>query len=248
MNTPGVLKHLKESSLKTLIIIPTYNEVENIQAITALTFQVSSDFQILFVDDNSQDGTRDEIAKVSARFPGKIHLLPRAGKLGLGTAYVAGFRWGLERGFDVLIEMDADLSHNPVYLTDMLERLQRADGVIGSRYVEGGGTKNWSWLRKLISRGGSLYSRMVLGLAVRDLTGGFNGWHRRVLEAINIDAIQSEGYAFQVELKYRALKKGFRLEEFPIIFVDRRAGYSKMSSRIVLEAILRMWSLRRLKL
>lgn len=234
--------------MKTLIIIPTYNEVENIQAITALTFQVSSEFQILFVDDNSQDGTRDEIAKMSARFPGQIHLLPRAGKLGLGTAYVAGFGWGLERGFDVLIEMDADLSHNPIYLTEMLARLQHVDGVIGSRYVAGGGTKNWSWLRKLISRGGSLYARMVLGLNVRDLTGGFNGWNRRVLEAINIDSIQSEGYAFQVELKYRALKKGFRLEEFPIVFVDRRAGYSKMSSRIVFEAILRMWSLRQLKL
>ncbi len=234
--------------MKTLIIIPTYNEVENVQAITALTFQVSSDFQILFVDDNSQDGTRDEIAKMSARFPGKIHLLARSGKLGLGTAYVAGFRWGLARDFDVFVEMDADLSHNPVYLTDMLACLTRVDGVIGSRYVPGGGTKNWSWIRKLISRGGSLYSRLVLGLRVRDLTGGFNGWHRRVLENINIDAIQSEGYAFQVELKYRALKKGFHLEEFPIIFVDRRAGYSKMSSRIVFEAILRMWSLRGLKL
>lgn len=229
---------------KILIIIPTYNEVENIQPLVATIFQVMEQAEILFVDDNSQDGTKAEIAKAQKRFAPRIHLLERAGKLGLGTAYVAGFQWALARGYDAVIEMDADLSHNPAYLEDMVRHLQQADGVIGSRYVEGGGTKNWSWVRKLISRSGSWYARFVLGVKLRDMTGGFNGWRREVLEKIGVADIRSEGYAFQAELKYRALRHGFRLVEFPIVFVDRRAGYSKMSARIVVEAMYRMWQIR----
>lgn len=229
---------------RPLIIVPTYNEEENVPALVATIFQEAPSVHVLFVDDNSRDGTRAEIAKAEQRYPGRIFLYPRPGKLGLGTAYIAGFRWALEREYDAIIEMDADLSHDPKYLPEMLKRLERADGVIGSRYVAGGGTRNWSLVRRLISTGGSRYARTILGLRIHDLTGGFNGWRREVLKGIDIDAVRSEGYAFQVELKYRAVKRGFKLEEFPIIFVDRRAGHSKMSARIVFEAMLRMWALR----
>ena len=164
--------------------------------------------------------------------------------MGLGTAYVNGFKWGLSQGFDALIEMDADFSHDPKYLPRMLELLQAHDVVIGSRYVSGGGTVNWGVGRKILSRGGSLYSRLLLGAPIRDFTGGFNGWKRRVVEAVDMGSLRSDGYSFQIELKFRAFKKGLRMTEIPILFTERDSGDSKMSKRIVREAIWRVWWLK----
>lgn len=231
------------SAQKTLILVPTYNEAENIGLLINSIFQESPSVHILFIDDNSSDGTQERIREQQARHP-NIFVLSRPKKLGLGTAYIAGFEWGLARGYDNLIEMDADLSHDPKYLPSMLSELQSFDFAIGSRYCAGGSTRNWGILRKIISRGGSLYARMVLGVHFRDLTGGFNGWRRTVLEKIGPSAIQSEGYSFQIELKYRALKAGFKGTEFPIEFVDRRAGHSKMSTKIMVEALFRLWRIR----
>lgn len=230
---------------KPLLIIPTYNEADNVVSLIPLIFSASPNIEICFVDDNSQDQTRANIRALMAAYPYKIHLIERADKLGLGTAYVTAFKWGLARGYDVLMEMDADHSHNPSDVPRMLEALENHDVVICSRYVPGGGTKNWSFIRKLISRFGSFYGRMVLNVSIRDLTGGFNGWHRYVLEKMNPDSIASEGYTFQIELKYRAKLDHFNILEIPIIFEERRAGKSKMSSKIVFEAMWRLWDLRK---
>lgn len=224
-----------------LVVVPTYNEVDNIGPLLAGIRQNVPDCHVLFVDDNSVDGTRDQIR--AAMTSGTVFLLERPRKLGLGTAYVAGFTWGLERGYGAVIEMDADLSHRAVDLAKIVARLDLAPVVVGSRYVEGGGTVNWNWFRKLISRGGSLYARTILGVPVFDLTGGFNGWRREVLEAIALETIRSEGYSFQIELKYRAMLAGYKIAELPITFEERRAGQSKMSGKIVLEAMLRVWEL-----
>ena len=171
-------------------------------------------------------------------------MLHRAGKEGLGKAYLAGFAWALERGYGLVLEMDADFSHDPKYLPAMLAASRSADLVLGSRYVPGGGTVNWGLGRKILSRGGSFYARMVLGIGVRDLTGGFKCFRREVLESIDLPTVECSGYAFQIELTYRALRKGFRVAEIPIVFVDRRVGQSKMSRRIVLEGIRKVWSIR----
>ena len=210
----------------------------------ASVFAAMPQAHMLFVDDNSQDGTQLLIEKQMQNRPKQIFILRRERKLGLGTAYIAGFKWGLDRHYQSLIEMDADLSHNPSDLPRLLAGLQEADAVLGSRYVPGGGTQNWGLLRKMISTWGSFYARTILGIKVRDLTGGFNFWSRKVLEALDLDDIRSEGYAFQIELKYRAIKKGFKLLELPIVFVDRRAGSSKMSASIFVEAMFRVWALR----
>jgi len=230
--------------LKTLVVIPTYQEAENIDELVASTWKHAPDVELLFVDDNSKDGTRELIEKHQALHRARIHTIYRPSKLGLGTAYVAAFKWALERDYDAVVEMDADLSHDPAHLPRMLELLREVDVAIGSRYVAGGGTRNWGLMRKTISRFGGLYARVILGLEINDLTGGFNGWRRRVLEAIPLDSIESEGYSFQIELKYRAARAGFELREFPIVFVDRRVGQSKMSNSIVLEAMLRVWAMR----
>ncbi len=198
---------------------------------------------VLVVDDNSPDGTgqlADELAKKEPR----ISVLHRQQKNGLGKAYVAGFAWGLDRGFEAICEMDADFSHNPIYLPEFWRLLKDHDVVVGSRYVEGGGVRNWGMGRKAISRGGSLYARAILGMPIQDMTGGFNAWRRKVLEAVDISGLRSEGYAFQIELKWRAWKKGFRLIEFPILFEDRTRGKSKMSKRIVVEAMMRVAGMR----
>lgn len=230
--------------MRTLIVIPTYNEVENLGAlIPAVLSVVTPKVEILVVDDGSPDGTgqlADELAQENPR----VHVLHRAGKQGLGTAYVHGFQWGFREGFDAFVEMDADFSHHPNYLARMLELLEKWDVVIGSRYVKGGGTVNWGLGRKILSRGGSLYSRWILGVNIMDFTGGFNGWKRPVLEAIGLESLRSDGYSFQIELKYRAFLKGFRCTEFPIIFEDRKVGKSKMNRRIVFEALRRVWSFR----
>jgi dolichol-phosphate mannosyltransferase len=191
---------------------------------------------ILVVDDGSPDGTGALAEKIAAG-ESRVHVLHRTQKQGLGPAYIAGFRWGFAQGFDRLIEMDADFSHHPSFLPVMLGLLSENDFVIGSRYIAGGGTVNWGLMRKIISRGGSWYARLMLGAPIRDFTGGFNGWNRRVLEGIDLDTLEAGGYSFQIELKYRAFRKGFRFKEFPILFEDRRVGKSKMSSRIVIEAL-----------
>ncbi len=222
---------------RVLIVIPTYNEIENLGPITTEVLKRTPEgVHILVVDDGSPDGTGALADRLSEADP-RVHVLHRTQKQGLGPAYIAGFRWGFSQGFDQLIEMDADFSHHPSFLPTMLNLLKEHDFVIGSRYVDGGGTVNWGLLRKIISRGGSLYSRMVLGAPIRDFTGGFNGWNRRVLEGIDLDTLEAGGYSFQIELKYRAFRKGFRFKEFPILFEDRRVGKSKMSSRIVIEAL-----------
>jgi dolichol-phosphate mannosyltransferase len=234
---------LQSAALKTLVIIPTYNEAENIGPLTDGIRQHAPGVDILFVDDNSQDGTQKVIGDLQAQHQGRVHLISRPGKLGLGTAYVAAFKWGLAKGYDVLVEMDADHSHRPEDLAQILDIAASNPVVIGSRYIPGGGTRNWSRFRQFISRGGSLYARTILGLKARDLTGGFNAWHRRVLEDIDPNNIRSEGYTFQVELKFRAHLAGYSLREVPILFVERRAGQSKMAGSIVAEAIYRIWTL-----
>ncbi len=230
--------------MRALVVIPTYNEIENIPVLIQRVLSTCpQSVDILVVDDGSPDGTGACVEALSQKDQ-RIHVAHRARKLGLGTAYVHGFRWGLERGYDVLIEMDADFSHDPAYLPTMLKELESKDVVIGSRYVAGGGTRNWGLGRKLLSRGGSLYSRLILGAPIRDFTGGFNGWRRRVLEAIDLASLKSDGYSFQIELKYRAFLKKFSIQEFPILFVDRKVGNSKMNRRIVFEALARVWQFR----
>jgi dolichol-phosphate mannosyltransferase len=231
----------------TLVVVPTYNEVDNVRPLVDGIRRHAPGAHVLFVDDNSQDGTRDGIASLMSTFPGEVHLLQRERKLGLGTAYVAGFKWGLARGYAALVEMDADLSHRAEDLARLVAELRTRPVVVGSRYVPGGGTENWGVGRKIISRAGSFYAGAILRMRVRDLTGGFNGWRRDVLLTIDPDTIRSEGYTFQIELKFRAHLAGFPVFELPILFVERRAGQSKMSSRIVFEAMYRVWHLRAMR-
>lgn len=229
---------------QTLIIIPTYNERENIEPLTAAVFEELPQAHILIVDDGSPDGT-GELVDLLARRESRLMAIHRPGKMGLGTAYVAGFRYGLDRDYSYICEMDADFSHDPQYLPHILARArQGADLVLGSRYVSGGGTENWGLGRKIISQGGSLYARSILGVKVRDLTGGFKCFRRQVLETIDLESIRSEGYSFQVEMTYRTIKAGFQVAEVPIVFVDRRVGQSKMSRDIFIEAIWMVWKLR----
>ena len=229
---------------QSLIVVPTYNERDNVRGVAAQFLAALPGTELLFVDDNSPDGTGAILDELAAADP-RIHVMHRAGKLGLGTAYVEGFGWGLARGYDYLFEMDADGSHDPKYLPTMLALAEDgADVVIGSRYVPGGGTENWSLGRKVISRGGGLYARTVLGIDVQDVTAGFICWRRAALEAIELSSVSSNGYSFQIEMKYRAHQKGLRLVETPIMFVDRRVGQSKMSRAIVAEALLKVWALR----
>lgn len=229
--------------MKTLIVIPTYNERENIPPLVAAVFEATPNVEILVVDDSSPDGTGDVVRSLQGRHP-KLHLLSRRGKEGLGRAYIAGFQWGLERGYEGIVEMDADFSHRPEDLKKLLEALPDYDFVMGSRWVPGGRTVNWGVGRKIISRGGSFYTRQILGFPVRDWTGGFNAWKASTLTKIGLDSVRSNGYSFQIELKYRALKLGLRGKEIPIVFEDRQVGQSKMSSRIVVEALYRVWGLR----
>lgn len=240
-----------ESNRKNpLIVIPTYNEIENIvlilRAIVDEATRSGRPVDLLIVDDNSPDGTGAAVRELQLKdeFRHCLHLLERPGKSGLGRAYLAGFNWALENKYEQIVEMDADFSHRPQDLMRILAALSDSDFVVGSRYIDGGSTVNWGLGRKLISRGGSLYSRWILGYPLRDWTGGFNGWNARVLRGIHLANVKSEGYSFQIELKYRALKFGFRGTEVPIVFEDRRVGASKMSSKIVFEAFGRVWSLR----
>lgn len=229
-------------SVGTWLVIPTYNERENLEKIVCaagavLERTMPGDFRILVVDDNSPDGT-GAIADALAAAHEWVEALHRPAKSGLGQAYLAGFSRALEAGAQLLIEMDADFSHDPRYLPDLLVAAEDADLVLGSRYVPGGGVRDWGLVRRLISRGGGLYARMILNVGVRDLTGGFKCIRREVLEAIDLPSVRAEGYVFQIEVTYRALLAGFRVREVPIVFADRTLGSSKMSGRIALEAIL----------
>jgi dolichol-phosphate mannosyltransferase len=229
---------------QVLVIVPTYNERDNLPAIVAAVHEHLPEADVLVVDDNSPDGT-GAVADALAEKDDKIHVLHRPGKQGLGTAYVAGFKWALAREYQFLFEMDCDFSHDPKYLPTLLARARAgADLVLGSRYVDGGGTVNWGPMRKFISRGGSLYARTILGVDVRDLTGGFKCFRRATLEALDLDTVAAQGYGFQIEMTYRAKKRGLRVEEVPIVFVDRRVGQSKMSKKIFLEALTLVWKLR----
>ncbi|HET8954477.1 MAG TPA: polyprenol monophosphomannose synthase [Solirubrobacterales bacterium] len=226
------------------LVLPTYDEAENIEPFLAAVLpKLPGDARILVVDDNSPDGT-GRIADRLAEGEERIEVLHRTEKEGLGPAYIAGFRKALAEGASLILEMDADFSHDPAYLPRLLEAAKRADLVIGSRYVEGGGVSNWGALRRGISRGGSAYARLVLGVQVKDLTGGFKCFRREVLEAIDLDSVDARGYAFQIEMTYRALQAGFRVAEVPIVFRDRQAGSSKMDGSIVREAIWRVPRLR----
>ena len=227
-----------------LICIPTFNERDNVEPIARAALEADSQVDVLVIDDNSPDGTGKIADRLAANEP-RAHVLHRPKKEGLGRAYLDGFRWALERGYEFIVEMDADFSHDPKYLPRFLDQAQAGvDLVLGSRYVAGGGTVNWGRVRKLVSQGGSFYARTVLGLDLRDLTGGFKCFRRRVLESIDLASVHSTGYAFQIELTYRAIKKGFKVLEIPIVFEDRRVGQSKMSWRIALEALAMVWKLR----
>jgi len=231
------------SEPRTLIVIPTYNEKENLQQICAAVFKYVPQVHILVVDDNSPDGT-GKIADGLAAADPRVHVLHRPGKGGLGPAYIAGLGWGLQNGFDQQIMLDCDFSHNPKYLPEMIAGFKEADFVIGSRYIRGGGTENWGIGRQVLSRGGNYYARAILGSPVHDMTGGYNGWTRKVLETVGLSTLHSNGYSFQIEIKYRALKEGFKFKEIPIVFADRKVGKSKMSRKIIVEAFTRVWGFR----
>ena len=235
------LASLENNVVKAIIAIPTYNERENIVNLVQAIQSAAPATDILIIDDNSPDGT-GKIADEMAARDNTIHVMHRPGKLGLGTAYIAGFHYAIERGYDFVFEMDADFSHNPTYLPRFFELAGNADVVIGSRYVKGGGTPNWSPLRKFISGGGNMFARAMLGIPVHDCTAGYRCYRTTALRALNLDAIHAQGYAFQVEMTYNFWKSGFRIRELPIIFEDRRVGKSKMSRKIFIEAFL--WVLR----
>lgn len=233
--TPELVDILADSPMKTLIIIPTYNELENLRPLLKEVFTYASETDVLIVDDNSPDGT-GKLADELYEEDGHIHVLHRPGKLGLGTAYIAGFKYALKHDYDAAFEMDADFSHDPRYLPDFLKAIEQADLVIGSRYIPGGDTPNWSIMRRLISGSGNIFARFMLGIPVHDCTAGFRCYRREVLQSIDLDTVQSQGYAFQVEMAYRVMKQGFKIVETPIIFMDRRVGKSKMSRKIIIEA------------
>jgi len=229
---------------RALVVMPTYDEAENIGRIIPEVLAQGSQFDILIVDDNSPDGTAQIVKQLQNDHGSRIHLLERSGKMGLGTAYVAGFKYALARGYDYIIEMDADFSHNPEVLPRFLEAIQDADLVLGSRYVSGVNVINWPLSRLLLSYCASLYTRFITGMRIKDPTGGFKCFRRKVLETINLEKIHSGGYSFQIEMSFRALKKGFRIKEIPIVFTDRVDGKSKMSPKIIREAIWMVWKLK----
>ena len=229
---------------RALVIVPTYNEKENIERLTSAVLAQNPSIDVLVVDDGSPDGTGAMVDSIAAANP-RVHVIHRAGKLGLGTAYVAGFKWALARDYQFIFEMDADFSHAPERLPEFLQAIQTADLVLGSRYQNGQvNVVNWPMGRLFLSYSANIYARRVTGLPIFDATGGFKCFRRRVLESIDLDDIKSNGYAFQIEMTVRAWKKGFRIVEIPIVFVDRTEGSSKMSKKIVREAVWMVWRLR----
>jgi len=228
--------------MKSLIIIPTYDEKENIGILIEEILKLNKDFHILIIDDNSPDGTGNIADGLANKYP-QVSVLHRPAKLGLGTAYITGFKYALENNYDLIFTMDADFSHQPKYLIDLLEKAKEYDLVIGSRYIKDGEIKNWPLHRLILSRGANIYVRMVTRIPIFDSTGGFNCYRREVLEKIDLDTIISDGYAFQIEMKYRLWKKGFYFKEVPITFIDRRRGKSKISKRIIFQALFLVWKL-----
>jgi dolichol-phosphate mannosyltransferase len=231
------------SQQRALIIFPTYNERDNIEKIVHAVLPLDPRIHVLIVDDNSPDGT-GEIADKLAAEEEKVNVLHRSQKDGLGRAYIAGFHWAIEQEYDFIFEMDADFSHGPEYIKDFLRDIQNYDLVLGSRYISGVNVINWPMSRLLLSYYANVYTRIITGLPVRDATGGFKCFRRKVLETIDLDAVGSSGYSFQIEMSMRAWKKGFKIHEIPIVFVDRVAGSSKMSKKIMREAIWMVWWLR----
>jgi dolichol-phosphate mannosyltransferase len=231
---------------RALVIVPTYNEADNIDELIPLVLsqRASSTFHVLVVDDGSPDGTADVVRHRAESFPGRVHLLERPRKMGLGTAYVAGFRYALEHGFDFVFEMDADFSHDPAALPSFLDAIRNHDVVLGSRYLTGVTVINWPLQRLILSYGANTYTRIVTGMPLKDATGGFKCFRREALAALDLDELRSDGYGFQIEVNYILWKKGFRITEIPIIFQERRVGISKMSRRIVWEAAWMVWRLR----
>ncbi len=229
--------------MKSIIIIPTYNELNNVQKLIPLLNELYPEMDILIVDDNSPDGTGDFVKKCSEK-DSRIHLIAREGKMGLGTAYVAGFKYMIEHKYDLAFQMDADFSHNPEMIKELLEKIPEYDLIIGSRYVCGVNVVNWPMHRLLLSYFANKYSKIITGIPVQDATGGFKCFKREVLEAIDLNNIHSNGYSFQIEMNFKAWKKGFKIYEVPIVFIDRIEGTSKMSKKIVREAVFMVWKLR----
>ena len=233
--------------MKSLVVLPTYNERENVKKLIEEIFSRSSDLEILVADDSSPDGTAEVVRQLQATIgEQRLHLLVRPKKEGLGRAYLASFQWALEKGYNNIVQMDCDFSHRPKDLIKVFDELKKSDVdfVVGSRYVAGGGIPEWEMWRRLLSKMGSLYAKTILGYPLRDWTGGFNAWKRNVLEQIGLNNVSSEGYSFQIEMKFRALKLGFKGVEVPIIFDKRQDGKSKMSFKIMFEAILKVWVIR----
>jgi dolichol-phosphate mannosyltransferase len=225
--------------LEKLIIIPTYNEMENIEKMVHTVFSLNEGFHILVIDDNSPDGTARKVIELQQQYKGQLMLEQRTGKLGLGTAYIHGFKWALAKGYNYIFEMDADFSHNPKHLNRLYEAAKQGyDVVVGSRYIKGGKVMNWPWDRIFLSKGASLYTRIITWMPVNDPTAGFVCYSNKMLSALNFDAIKFSGYAFQIEMKFSAWKLGFKIKEVPITFIDRQFGVSKMNKNIVKEGIL----------
>ncbi|UCG50948.1 MAG: polyprenol monophosphomannose synthase [Candidatus Latescibacterota bacterium] len=230
--------------MEALIVIPTYNERENIKELVKSIHELDRDLGILVVDDNSPDGTGKFVEELSGR-DGRVHVLHRPEKLGLGSAYIAGFKWALKNpDIKYVFEMDADFSHDPRALPEFLEEIKKADVVLGSRYLDGITVMNWPLSRLILSVGANIYTRIVTGMPIKDATGGFKCFRREVLESLPLDEIKSDGYSFQIEVNFIVWKKGFKIKEIPIVFVDRTAGSSKMSRRIIWEAVFLVWKLR----
>ncbi len=229
--------------MKRLVIIPTYNEKANISKLVSKIQSLEIEgMDILFIDDNSPDGTGDILKKFQKEHP-NLKLIEREGKLGLGTAYIMGFKYGLKNGYDYIAQMDADFSHNPKDLVPMFEEAEKHDWVVGSRYVSGINVVNWPLRRLILSKGANVYTQIVTGLPIKDGTAGFKCWNRRVLEAVDLDAVKSRGYSFQIEMNFRAWKAGFKCHEHSIVFIDRTVGQSKMSKNIIYEAVWMVWRL-----
>ena len=229
--------------MKTLIISPTYNERKNIKQLVDMVIGENPELHLLIVDDNSPDGTGDKVKKLQTKYK-NLHLETRPKKSGLGTAYIFGFKWALEKKYENIIQMDADLSHNPKDLPRMINKLQKYDLIIGSRYINGISVVNWPLRRLMLSYGANAYSRVITGMPIMDGTGGFKAWKSSVLSSIDLDSVKSQGYSFQIEMNFRAWVKKFNIKEIPIIFSDRTIGQSKMSKAIVNEAIFMVWRLR----
>lgn len=228
---------------KALVIIPTYNERNNVERLLQAVMGVDERIEVLIVDDNSPDGTGELADKIAASNP-RVHVMHRKGKLGLGSAYRDGFRYALEYDYEIVFEMDADFSHDPRYLPDFLEAIKDNDLVLGSRYISGVNVVNWPMRRLMLSYGASYYTRAITGMPIKDPTGGFKCFRRRVLESLDLNRIQSDGYSFQIEVSFKVWRKKFRIKEIPIVFVDRHSGTSKMNRRIVFEAVWMVWWLK----